>query len=115
MSPDPDSTVYWFHRNGTTGWLGLESAPIDRILDEARAEPSTDKRDQLYRQLFDHIIPEATYVYTVHANYVSASRANVRNREPLPATLVRYATCGSNARFWTNLGVPLGLPRRRGA
>ena len=91
VSPDPDSTVYWFHRKGTVGWVGLESAPIDRVLDEARAEPSTDKRDQLYRQLFDLIIPEATYVYTVHANYVSASRANVRNWEQLPATLVRYA------------------------
>jgi peptide/nickel transport system substrate-binding protein len=90
VSPDPDSTVYWFHRKGTTGWLGLESAPIDRILDDARAEPSIDKRDQLYRQLFDLIIPEATYIYTVHANYVSASRANVRNWEQLPATLVRY-------------------------
>ena len=43
------------------------------------------------RQLFDLIIPEATYIYTVHANYVSASRANVRNWEQLPATLVRYA------------------------
>jgi ABC-type transport system substrate-binding protein len=73
------------------GWLGFESPRIDRILDEARAEPSTDKRDQLYRKLFDHIIPEATYVYTVHANYVSAARANVRNWEQLPATLVRYA------------------------
>ena len=74
MSPDPDSTVYWFHRKGTTGWLGLESAPIDRILDEARAEPASDKRDQLYRQLFDHIIPEATYIYTVHANYLRLAR-----------------------------------------
>lgn len=91
VSPDPDSTVYWFHRKGTAGWLGLESPGIDRILDEARAEPSTDKRDQLYRQVFDHIIPEATYIYTVHANYVSASRANVRNWEQLPATLIRYA------------------------
>ena len=91
MSPDPDSTVYWFHRKGTTGWVGFESAPIDRTLDEARAEPSTDKRDQLYRQLFDLIIPEAPYIYTVHANYVSASRAYVRNWEQLPATLVRYA------------------------
>lgn len=90
VSPDPDSAVYWFHRKGTTGWLGLESAPIDRIPDEAGAEPSTDKRDQFYRQLFDLIIPEATYVYTVHANYLSASRANVRSWEQLPATLVRY-------------------------
>ena len=90
VSPDPDSTVYWFHRKGTAGFLGLESAPVDRILDEARAEPSADKRDQLYRQLLDLIIPEATYIYTVHANYVSASRANVRNWEQLPATLVRY-------------------------
>ena len=92
VSPDPDSTVYWFHRKGTSGWLGLESATIDKILDDARAEPSTDKRDQLYRQVFDLIIPEATYIYTVHVNYVSASRANVRNWEQLPATLVRYAT-----------------------
>ncbi len=90
VSPDTDSTVYWFHRKGTVGWVGFENAPIDRILDEARGEPSTDKRDQLYRQLFDLIIPEATYIYTVHANYVSASRANVRNWEQLPATLVRY-------------------------
>ncbi len=91
VSPDTDSTVYWFHRKGTAGWVGFESAPIDRILDEARGEPSTDKRDQLYRQLFDLVTPEATYIYTVHANYVSASRANVRNWEQLPATLVRYA------------------------
>jgi peptide/nickel transport system substrate-binding protein len=90
VSPDPDSTVYWFHRKGTSGWLGFENATIDNILDDARAEPSTDKRDQLYRQLFDLIIPEATYIYTVHANYVSASRMNVRNWEQLPATLVRY-------------------------
>ncbi len=33
------------------------------------------------------IRPEMIHIYTVHANYVSASRANVRK---LPATLVRY-------------------------
>jgi ABC-type transport system substrate-binding protein len=60
------------------------------MLDEARAEASSDRRDQLYKQLFDVIIPEATYIYTVHANYVSALRTSVRNWEQLPATLVRY-------------------------
>jgi ABC-type transport system substrate-binding protein len=91
VSPDPDSTVYWFHRKGTGGWVGLESAPIDKLLDEARAEPSSARRDQLYRQLFDVLIPEASYVYTVHANYVSASRTYVRNWQQLPATIVRYS------------------------
>jgi ABC-type transport system substrate-binding protein len=90
VSPDPDSTVYWFHRKGTNGWLGPENPQVDRLLDEARAEASSDQRDQLYRQLLEIIIPEAAYVYTVHANYVSASRATVRNWEQLPATLVRY-------------------------
>jgi peptide/nickel transport system substrate-binding protein len=90
VSPDPDSTVYWFHRKGTPGWVGLENPQIDRMLDEARAEASSDRRDQLYKQLFYVIIPEATYIYTVHANYVSALRTSVRNWEQLPATLVRY-------------------------
>jgi ABC-type transport system substrate-binding protein len=90
VSPDPDSSVYWFHRKGTPGWVGLENPRIDQLLDAARAEPSSNRRAELYRQLFDVIIPEATYVYTVHANYVSASRTSVRNWQQLPATLVRY-------------------------
>jgi hypothetical protein len=36
------------------------------------------------------IIPEATYIYTGHANSVSASRVNARKWEQRPATLVRY-------------------------
>jgi hypothetical protein len=36
------------------------------------------------------MIPEATYVYTVHANYVSASRNSVHNWVQLPTTLARY-------------------------
>ena len=92
VSPDPDSTVYWVHRKGTVAWVGFESPQIDKMLDDARAEPSSDKRDQLYKQLFDVIIPEATYIYTVHANYVSASRTNVRNWEQLPTSLARYTT-----------------------
>jgi peptide/nickel transport system substrate-binding protein len=94
VSPDPDSTTYWFHRKGTSGWVGLENPEVDRILDDARAEPSSDRRDALYRQLLDVIIPEATWVYTVHANYVSATRAAVRGWEQLPATLVRYTHVG---------------------
>ncbi|MBI4278105.1 MAG: ABC transporter substrate-binding protein [Armatimonadetes bacterium] len=90
VSPDPDSTVYWFHHKGTTGWVGFESAQIDGLLDDARAEPSSQKRDQLYKQLFDVIIPEATYIYTAHANYISASRSNVRNWVQLPTSIARY-------------------------
>ena len=90
VSPDPDSTVYWFHHKGTLGWVGLDEPQIDKLLDEARAEASTDKRDQLYKRFFDVIVPEATYIYTVHANYVSASRTVVRNWEQLPTSIARY-------------------------
>ena len=47
----------------------------------------------------------------------SASRARLarragRSRHPRGG---RTTGCGSSTRFWTNLGVPLGLPRHRGA
>lgn len=90
VSPDPDSTVYWFHHKGTIGWVGFENGQIDKLLEDARAEPASEKRDQLYKGFFDIIIPEATYIYMVHANYVSASRTNVRNWEQLPTSIARY-------------------------
>ena len=90
VSPDPDSTVYWFHHSGTTGWVGFESSQVDRLLEDARAEASVQKRDQLYKQFFDLMIPEATYVYTVHANYVSAARTTVKNWQQLPTSIARY-------------------------
>jgi hypothetical protein len=87
VSPDPDSTVYWFHRKGTTGWLGFESAPIDGGLD--RPGPS---RRPTSRTSSTGSCSTSSFrrrpTSTVHASYVSASRASVPTGAA-PGDLVR--------------------------
>jgi peptide/nickel transport system substrate-binding protein len=70
VSPDPDSTVYWFHHTDTVGWHGWDNGPVDEWLDEARAVTDSDRREELYHQVVDRVLEACPYIYVCHVNIV---------------------------------------------
>lgn len=88
VSPDTDSTVYWFHREGTVGWHGWQNPEVTEMLDRARVETSPTLREVLYQKVVDVVQEECPYIYLVHVNLVRLHRKGLVGYQPGPQEFV---------------------------
>lgn len=70
MTPDTDSTVYWFYHTNTVGNYGYDNPTVDRMLDEARTLGDRDQRAQMYKSILGTALDDAPYAYLLHPNIV---------------------------------------------
>ena len=68
VSPDVDSTVYHFHREGTGNWFGWKHPQVNEWLDEGRRLVDPEQRRPLYHKAVDAIADGAAYLYLANVN-----------------------------------------------
>jgi len=88
VSPDTDSTLYWFHRENTVGWHGWQNAEVTEMLDRARVEASPTLREALYMKTVDAVLEDCPYIYLVHVNLVRLFRRGLVGYDPGPTEYV---------------------------
>lgn len=98
VSPDPDSTVWWFLHSQGSVTAGYNVPEMDRMLDEARAESEPKKREALYHQVVDRALEDCPMIYLVNVNYVRLYKKGLEGYEPSPQEYIQVFT---NARWAT--------------
>ncbi|MBI4279872.1 MAG: ABC transporter substrate-binding protein [Armatimonadetes bacterium] len=88
VSPDTDSTVYWFHRTGTTSWNGWQRPGMDEILDRSRMVSNPEERTKLYHQAVDVVLEECPFIYIAHVNNVRIHKKGLVGYDPHPQEYV---------------------------
>ncbi|MGQ0569052.1 MAG: ABC transporter substrate-binding protein [Armatimonadota bacterium] len=88
VSPDTDSALYWFQREGTVGWHGWQNAEVTEMLDRARVETNPILRDTLYQKTVDAVHEDCPYIYLVHVNLVRLFRKGLTGYDPGPQEFV---------------------------
>jgi peptide/nickel transport system substrate-binding protein len=68
VSPDTDSAVYHFAREGTGNWFGWKHPQINEWLDEGRRITAPEQRRPVYHKAVDAILEGAGYIYLAHVN-----------------------------------------------
>ncbi|MBI3121043.1 MAG: ABC transporter substrate-binding protein [candidate division NC10 bacterium] len=84
VSPDPDSTVYWFHHTKTIGNNGYESPEVDRLLDTARGLSDPASRVPMYQKVLDSVYEDVPYIYIAHVNMAVVYNKILKNFALLP-------------------------------
>ncbi len=84
VSPDPDSTLYWFHHTKTIGNAGYENPEVDQLLDTARGLRDPAKRVPLYQKVLDSAYEDVSYIYIDHVNMAVVYNRIVKNFQLLP-------------------------------
>jgi peptide/nickel transport system substrate-binding protein len=84
VSPDPDSTVWWFHHSQGRNAGGYHVPEMDKLLDDARAEGDPRKREGLYHRIVDRVLDDCPKIYHVHVNYVRLHKKGLVGFEPSP-------------------------------
>jgi peptide/nickel transport system substrate-binding protein len=84
VSPDTDSTLFWFHREGTVAWMGWRNPAVTEMLDRARTIKSPTLRDALYIRTVDAVLEYCPYIYLVHTNLVRLHRRGLVGYVPSP-------------------------------
>jgi len=68
VAPDPDATSWWFlHTNGSVS--AYSNPQMDQMLDGAREETDTEKREQIYHRIVDLTLEECPLIYHGNVNY----------------------------------------------
>jgi peptide/nickel transport system substrate-binding protein len=88
VSPDVDSTVFWFHREGTVGYHGYPNKQVTEWLDQGRVEFDTNKRIGLYHKVVDQVLEDCPYIYLCHVNNVFLSKKGLQGFTPGPQEYV---------------------------
>lgn len=84
VSPDPDSTVWWFlHSKGNIA-SGYNVPEMDTMLDAARAETDPVKREMLYHRIVDRALDDCPKIYHLHVNYVRLHKKGLAGFTPAP-------------------------------
>ncbi|MBI2867862.1 MAG: twin-arginine translocation signal domain-containing protein [Chloroflexi bacterium] len=96
VSPDPDSTVWWFlHSKGNIA-SGYNVPEMDKMLDDARAEADPKKREALYHRIVDRTLEDCPKIYHVYVNYVRLHKKGLGGFNPSPQEYIELFT---NARW----------------
>jgi ABC-type transport system substrate-binding protein len=90
--PDVDGITYQhFHSAGLANWTSYSNPEVDALLDQTRATPLGDERNELFRQAEKLIIQDAPWVFMVFEELSRAARAGVTGYAPTPDTLLHLA------------------------
>ncbi|MHB1004734.1 MAG: ABC transporter substrate-binding protein [Chloroflexota bacterium] len=84
VSPDPDSTVWWFLHTGARNASGYSVPEVDKWLDDARAEADPKKREPMYFSIVDRVLEDCPKIYHCHVNYVRLFKKGITGFEPSP-------------------------------
>lgn len=84
VSPDPDSTVWWFLHNNGSVWAGYSPPELDKMLDDARGEDDPAKREPLYQAVVARDLEDSPYIYHLNVNYVRLYKKGLAGFEPSP-------------------------------
>ena len=84
VSPDPDSTLYWFLHTNTTGSAGYDNPEVDRLLDTARGLRDPAKRPPLYQKVLDFAYEDVPYIYIDHVKMAVVYTKQVKDFKLLP-------------------------------
>ncbi|MFB3819640.1 MAG: ABC transporter substrate-binding protein [Candidatus Methylomirabilales bacterium] len=92
VSPDPDSCVWWFLHSKGRNASGYSVPEMDKMLDDARAESDSKKREELYHRIVDRTLEDAPKIYHVHVNYVRLHRKGLVGFNPSPQEYIELFT-----------------------
>lgn len=86
-SPDPDSTVYWFHHTKTNSYFGPPTpmAPeLERLLEQGNAITDRQKRIAIYHAIVDKILDQSIYIYIAHVDWITGAAKYVKGYKEMP-------------------------------
>jgi peptide/nickel transport system substrate-binding protein len=92
VSPDPDSTVWWFLHSKGSATSGYNVPEMDTMLDDARAELDPKKREALYHRIVDRDLEDCPKVYHVNVNYVRLHKKGLAGFSPSPQEYIELFT-----------------------
>ena len=89
---DPDGNIHQFHTcEGNLNESGYCSEEVDQLLNEARAEPDTDARFELYQQAgMDNYLPNRHIIYLYHQQLFFPHIASLQGFEAYPDGIIRF-------------------------
>jgi peptide/nickel transport system substrate-binding protein len=83
VAPDPDATSWWFlHSRGTSS--GYRNPQMDAMLDGARRETNTQRRETMYHQIVDTTLEECPIIYHLNSTYIHVYNRRLRGFTPTP-------------------------------
>jgi len=92
VSPDPDSTSWWFLHSQGANASGYNSPEMDKMLDGARAEIDPKKREALYHKIVDLTLEDCPKIYHVNVNYVRLYKKGLVGFDPSPQEYIELFT-----------------------
>lgn len=92
VSPDPDSTVWWFLHSKGSSTNGYNVPEMDKMLDDARAELDPKKREVLYHRIVDRDLEDCPKIYHVNVNYVRLHKKGLAGFSPSPQEYIELFT-----------------------
>ena len=78
VSPDVDSSLWWFHHKDGIVEHGWENQAVSDWLDEGRAVLDPAKRTTLYHNIVDAVLDDCPYIYFNHVNLVYLLKDSVK-------------------------------------
>ncbi|MEM7447807.1 MAG: ABC transporter substrate-binding protein [Myxococcota bacterium] len=93
--PDPDNFLFLWHsgsiaETNSNNRSFYSNAAVDQLLDEARAERDTSRREKLYRKASNILAREAPWAFTFVDRSLEAWQPYVRNYRPHPVWSANY-------------------------
>lgn len=83
VAPDPDATSWWhLHSAGSTS--GSVNPAMDKLLDSAREESDSAKREVLYHQIVDLTLEECPMIYHCNVNNIQVYDSRLKGFKPSP-------------------------------
>ena len=79
---DPDLLYVWFKSLSPVNFARIADPEIDRLLDEARSEPDTEARGQLYQDLDRRMGEQAHYGFLNFTTWVVGAQNTVHGYDP---------------------------------
>jgi peptide/nickel transport system substrate-binding protein len=96
VSPDSDSTSWWFLHSNGSNTSGYNNPEMDKLLDGARVESDAKKREALYHKVVDLTLEDCPKIYHVNVNMVRFYKKGLSGFEPAPQ---EYIELFGNARW----------------
>lgn len=83
VAPDPDATSWWF-LNSKGSASAYSNPAMDALLNGARQELDTGKREQMYHQIVDMTLDECPIVYHLNSNNIQVFNSKLAGFTPTP-------------------------------
>ena len=88
---DPDDFYYaQHHSEGGFNFHGYSNPEVDELLDAGRRETDQEARKQIYDQVAELIVDDASYIYFYNPDIVNAWSPDVQGYETRPDNAVRF-------------------------